>query len=85
MKEFLNEQQDFLSPRTVGSPRAVGDAIQELLAENFQDLLKEECAKCSSEFARRSMADVAFTDRDEMYYVVDVKPIAPIQISICQI
>lgn len=73
LKQFLNEQQDFLSPRTVGSTRAVGDAIQEILGQSFQKLLGETCAECSTDFARRAMADVAFTDRAGMYYVVDVK------------
>lgn len=73
VKEFLNAQQDFLSPRTVGSTRAVGDAIQEILSENFQKLLGDVCAECSTEFARRAMADVAFKDRAGIYYVVDVK------------
>lgn len=70
---FLNQQRDFLSPRTVGSPRAVGDAIQDLIAENFSSFLGDICAECSNEFARRAMADVAFTDRNNMYYIVDVK------------
>lgn len=73
VKEFLNAQGDFLSPRTVGSTRAVGDAIQEILSENFQKLLGDACAECSTDFARRAMADVAFTDRAGIYYVVDVK------------
>lgn len=73
VKQFLNAQEDFLSPRTVGSTRAVGDAIQEILSENFQKLLGDACAECSTDFARRAMADVAFIDRAGIYYVVDVK------------
>jgi hypothetical protein len=73
VKQFLNSQKDFLSPRTVGSTRAVGDAIQDLLSENFQTLLGDVCAECSTDFARRAMADVAFTDPAGIYYVVDVK------------
>lgn len=73
IKHFLNAQEDFLSPRTIGSPRAVGDAIQDLLSEHFQRLLGDVCAECSTDFARRAMADVAFIDRAGIYYVVDVK------------
>jgi len=74
IKTFLNEQREFLSGSTVKSPRAVGDAIQDILSENFQGILGEElCAKYSSEFARRSMADLAFEDCDGFYNVVDVK------------
>jgi len=73
IKQFLNQQKDFLSPRTIGSTRAVGDAIQEIVSESFQKLLGDACADCSTEFARRAMADVAFSDRAGIYYVVDVK------------
>ena len=56
IKQFLNSQEDFLSPRTLGSPRAVGDAIQDILSESFQKLLGDACAECSTDFARRAMA-----------------------------
>ena len=70
---FLNSQTDFLSPRTINSPRAVGDAIQDLLADNFDKILGDLSSNYSSDFARRAMADVAFNDKDGFYYVVDVK------------
>lgn len=73
IKEFLNSREDFLSPHTAGSTRAVGDAIQEVLGEDFQTLLGDVCGECSTDFARRAMADVAFTDPAGVYYVVDVK------------
>lgn len=73
IKGFLNEQTDFLSPRTINSPRAVGDAIENILVENFGSILGDLPKEYSSEFARRAMADLAFTDRDDFYYVVDVK------------
>jgi len=70
---FLNSQTDFLSPRTINSPRAVGDAIQDLLADNFNKILGDLSSNYSSDFARRAMADLAFNDKDGNYYVVDVK------------
>ena len=74
IKAFLNRQDSFLSASTAQSTRAVGDAIQELLAEEFQDILGDElCKSYSSNFARRAMADLAFEDRDGFYYIVDVK------------
>lgn len=74
IKDFLNEQDQFLSGSTAESTRAVGDAIQEILSENFQSILGAKlCVKYSSQFARRAMADLAFEDADEFYYVVDVK------------
>jgi hypothetical protein len=70
---FLNGQPDFLSARTIKSPRAVGDAIQDLLADNFDKILGDLSIKYSPVFARRAMADLAFTDKQGFYYVVDVK------------
>ena len=71
--DALNLQEDFLSISTATSPRAVGDAIQEILADKFQTLLGNFCAEYSADFARRAMADLAFSDPDGFYYVVDVK------------
>ena len=71
--KLLNSQPDFLSARTASSTRAVGDAIQTLLSEQFQPLLGNLVTEYSAEFARRAMADLAFTDRDGFYYVIDVK------------
>ncbi len=74
IKEFLNSQNPFLSGRTAESTRAVGDAVQDVLSANFQSILGTElCAKYSSQFARRAMAELAFEDPDGFYYVVDVK------------
>jgi len=74
IKDLLNAQDTFLSGSTAKSPRAVGDAIQDILTENFEPLVgKEYCAKYSASFARRAMADLAFEDHDGLYYVVDVK------------
>ncbi len=71
---FLNGQDQFLSGSTAKSTRAVGDAIQDILSENFKSILGSKlCTKYSSQFARRAMADLAFEDDDDFYYVVDVK------------
>jgi hypothetical protein len=63
LKEFINNEQDFLSARTIASPRAVGDAIQSLLEDNFGKLLADYIGNYSANFARRAMADLAFTDK----------------------
>ncbi len=70
---FLNTQKDFLSARSINSPRAVGDAIEGVISENFQTILGNVIKEYSSSFARRAMADLAFTDKNGFYYVVDVK------------
>lgn len=71
--QFINSHKEFMSEATVSSTRAAGDAIQGILAENFDDLLGELCTNYSAEFARRAMADIAFTDKDGFYNIVDVK------------
>lgn len=73
IKSLLNEQKDFLSTRTINSPRAVGDAIESIIVENFKTILGDLAGEYSSTFARRAMADLAFTDKEGFYYVVDVK------------
>lgn len=70
---LLNGQPEFLSSRTASSPRAAGDAIQAILADEFQTILGKLSSEYSAEFARRAMADLAFTDPSGFYYVVDVK------------
>ena len=79
VQEFLSSHPNFLSKQTLHSPRAVGDAIQNILEKNFQkiigDLLSDNSRtkEYSASFARRAMADLAFYDEDENYYIVDVK------------
>lgn len=73
IKDFFNSQQDFLSTRTITSTRAVGDAVQSLLADNLEGLMEGYGIKYSVSFARRAMADLAFYDTEDFYYVVDVK------------
>jgi hypothetical protein len=73
INSFLNKYPDFLSKSTVSSTRATGDAIQHILEENFKDILGKPCKDYSASFARRAMADLAFRDQKDLYYVVDVK------------
>jgi len=71
--QFLQDRCAELPSHTAQSPRAVGDHIQTLLSDSFDDLLGKRCAEYSAKFARRAMADLAFRDDDDFYYVVDVK------------
>ena len=74
IKEHLNSAADILTLGTASSPRAAGDAVQEILSNDFKTILgPENCDTYSESFARRAMADLAFTDRNGLYYVVDVK------------
>lgn len=73
IRERLNSAPEFLSDQTMSSTRATGDAIQDLVAGGLETLLGEWCKEYSSDFARRAMADIAFTDREQFYCIVDVK------------
>lgn len=73
VKDLINRQEAFLTKATIHSPRAVGDAIQTIIEENFRSVLGEWCSEYSSQFARRAMADLAFHDTYGNYYIVDVK------------
>lgn len=73
VQELLNSHEEFLSSSTARSTRAVGDAIEAILGDSFETILGDLCKEYSATFARRAMADLAFTDVDDFYYIVDVK------------
>ena len=73
VQDLLNSHEKFLSPSTAHSTRAVGDAIESILGDSFDSILGDLCKEYSATFARRAMADLAFTDVDNLYYIVDVK------------
>ena len=73
IKDYLNSKEGFLSHETAHSPRAVGDALASLVANKFEDFLGDWCRDYSNEFARRAMADMAFTDVEGIHSVIDVK------------
>jgi len=73
VKRFLNEQDGYISEISVSSTRAVGDAVQSIIEDNFEDTLSPFIKDYTIDFARRAMEDLAFSDMDGFYYVVDVK------------
>lgn len=73
IRSYLNSLPSFLTPETVNSPRATGDAVESIIVDKFETFMGDWCQEYSREFGRRAMADVAFTDTQGMYSVVDVK------------
>ncbi len=70
----LNDNPDFSNRRIVSSPRAIGDLVQDIASEQLSNCFPENVIKdFNSAFARRAMADVAFSDFDDDYFVVDIK------------
>ena len=71
--DLLNSNQ-LMNYNTVNSPRAVGDAVQNFLESNISQCLPNNIVTIiNTSFARRSMADLAFEDTGNNYYVVDIK------------
>lgn len=74
LKDLLNSCKDFENARIIASPRAVGDTVQEILGEKMNSCFPEGSIKeFNGSFARRAMADAAFTDSSDNYFVVDIK------------
>ncbi|OAV66740.1 hypothetical protein Barb6_02526 [Bacteroidales bacterium Barb6] len=72
--QTINSSYNIVNDNSLKSPRAVGDAIQQLLEERFSSFLPQKLLKeYNSAFARRAMADFAFQDNDGFCYVVDNK------------
>lgn len=56
------------------SPRAMGDTVQDMVGELLPKCFPAGIiSEFSADFARRSMADLAFLDVDNNYYMIDVK------------
>lgn len=71
---LLNSDIDFQNKYIVSNPRAVGDAVQEMLGENLIKCFPDNLVRvCNETFARKSLADVAFYDNENNYYAVDIK------------
>jgi len=71
----LNKQAtSVVSPLSMHSPRAVGDGVQDFLAQHLQACFpKGVITTFETGFERRSMEDMAFYDAENCYHAVDVK------------
>ena len=72
IKRYINSQDGFLSPETARSARAVGDALESLVTKRVESFLGNWYGEYSHEFGCRAMADMAFTDVEGIYSVIDV-------------
>ncbi len=70
----LSSIKDFQNRRIANSPRAIGDTVQEAIGELLPRCFPKGLLNdFNADFARRAMADIAFTDIDGNYYLIDVK------------
>lgn len=66
--------ENIVSSMSLDSTRAIGDAAQEFVSIHLKECIPPEVlSTIENDFTRRSMEDVAFTDKDNHYYAVDVK------------
>jgi hypothetical protein len=78
IKLFLNSKE--CAELFNGSPRAVGDRVEEAVKNQIGSLIPD-IKNFDQKFARRSMEDLAFEDVAGNYYAVDVKRRSTCQIS----
>lgn len=75
--KLLNDNgQHIVNLRSLQSPRAIGDAVQDFLGEQggLRTCIPNNVLKSfENEFERRSMEDMAFYDINNRYYAVDCK------------
>lgn len=72
--EELSKNPLFQQKQIMNSPRAMGDLVQEVVGELLPQCLPGGViSEFSADFARRAMADLAFSDVDDHYYLIDVK------------
>jgi len=72
--EVLSKYDDFQNPRINNSPRAIGDTVQSIIGEVLPDCFPKGSIKdFQSDFNRKALQDVAFSDTQGNYYAIDVK------------
>lgn len=69
------EGTNIVSEGSLSSPRAIGDAVQDFLAESprLAAMLQPLGMKLDGESTRRSMQDLALIDDEGNYFAIDVK------------
>ena len=74
LMDKLTNCNSFSDKRIIRSPRAVGDIVQEIIGEELPYCFpKGLIGDYNDKFARRAMADAAFTDKDDNYFAIDIK------------
>ncbi len=83
---ILNHCPSFDDQHIANSPRAVGDVVQDVIGENMQKCFPTGLIKSfNDQFARRAMADVAFTTMRIIISLLISKRITAQRRLICQI
>lgn len=73
VKSFIKNHKLQVPPNLAIKPRAVGEAYEELMQDNFEELLGTDGQKYEKATRAKATADFSFYDNDGKYYAVDVK------------
>ncbi|PDP63995.1 hypothetical protein [Porphyromonas gingivalis] len=74
LKKLQKEGSNLVSTYSLDSPRSIGDAVQSFIVQHLKNCIPEDLlGKYENKFGRRSMEDLAFTDKEGNYYAIDVK------------
>ena len=73
VKGFIKNHQLDIPPNLAIKPRAVGEAYEELMQDNFEELLGTDGRKYEKATRAKATADFSFYGNDGKYYAVDVK------------
>ena len=73
VKSFIKSHQLDVPPNLAIKPRAVGEAYEELMQDNFEELLGTDGQKYEKATRAKATADFSFYGNDGKYYAVDVK------------
>lgn len=68
----LIDKETSLSQFNVDSTRAIGDAIKDIVAKNFHNIVRFYCKKYTSDFGQKAMGNMDFVDDEENYYLIDI-------------
>lgn len=73
VKSFIKSHELDIAPNFAVKPRAVGEAYEELMQDNFEQLLGTDGQKYEKATRAKATADFSFYGNDGKYYAVDVK------------
>lgn len=72
-KNYINYLNHDLAPENIDDTRATGGTIEKLISKEFDTFLGDWCSKYKIAVSRRAMEDIAFTDKEGFYSVIDIK------------
>jgi hypothetical protein len=73
IQSYLASQEKIKFDLYNREPRVIGDFIERLIRDNFGELFFDIIKIYKSDFTRKSMEDIAYYDKNNNYYAIDIK------------